>query len=91
MIRVASVFNRLNKSQEVMTVQICSRVIQISEYKHFSSLELSYGCRKPSYNTAVFVMSARLGCSLEPYKVLGKHYDKGSMCILRSEHFFASL
>lgn len=75
-----------------MTVQICSPVNQISQYKHFSSAELLYECPiKHSCNTAVFVVSASLGCSLEPYEVLGKHYDKASMCSHRSKRFFTSL
>lgn len=63
----------------------------MSKYKYFSSLQLSYKCRKRSYNTAVLIMSASLSCSLELYEVLGKHYDKASVCTLRSEGSFASL
>lgn len=36
----------------------------------------------------MFVMSASLSCSLESYEVLGKHYDKASMCMYSQERMF---
>lgn len=76
-----------------MTVQICSRVQPDLGVRTFliPGTLIHTSVEKVSYNAAVFIMSARLSCSLEPYEVLGKHYDKASACTLRSGRFLASL
>lgn len=70
-----------------MTVQICSRVNQISAHTNISPKTSAENV--PITNTSSLCQQVSVAV-LSLYEVLGKHYDKASVCTLKSKRYSAS-